>query len=86
MNPPNLKNQKGQLIVEAVLLMVVLFGITMAVSKYFASEQTLKALVSGPWQNLAGMIQNGSWGTPAATFALHPNAHARHISINSGEP
>ena len=82
---PELRSQQGQLVVEAVLLMVVLFGVTLATAKYFKSDELLKKLVSGPWQSLAGMLQNGVWGTPDATNAVHPNAHTRHL-VTKGDP
>lgn len=78
---PNLQSQKGQLIVEAVLLMVVMLGVTIATAKYFKSEELLKKLVAGPWQSLAGMLQNGVWGTPEATNSVHPSAHGRHLAL-----
>jgi hypothetical protein len=82
---PNVGSQAGQLIVEAVLIIVLLMAVTFATAKFFKSQELFKQLITGPWQSLAGLIQNGSWGTPAATAIQHPNSHGRHIVI-TGEP
>lgn len=76
-----IKNQKGQMIVEAILLMVIFFGVTMAVGKYFKSEEILAQLVSKPWKSLSGMLQNGVWSEPKQGGPSHPNTHIRHISL-----
>ena len=80
-----IQNQSGQLIVEAVLILVVLMGVSMAVANYFKENEVLKTMISGPWANLSGMLQNGVWATPAAGGAIHPNAGGRHVAI-IGEP
>jgi hypothetical protein len=79
------KNKKGQVTVEAVLIMVVLVGFVTLLSKTFQSEELLLKLVQGPWKNLDGMIQNGVWGTPQKTIANHPNDHERHASLRTAE-
>ncbi|MBK7843959.1 MAG: hypothetical protein IPJ71_09715 [Bdellovibrionales bacterium] len=73
--------QKGQSVVEAVLLAIVLLGITMFVSNFFKKEELIRKIISGPWQNLAGMIQNGVWAQRSASMQVHPNVHRRHVSV-----
>lgn len=85
MTKPNLASQGGQLIIEAILIIVVLMAVTFTIANFFKSQELIKQLITGPWQSLAGVIQNGVWGTPAATNASHPNGHGRHIVI-TGEP
>jgi len=82
---PALSNQGGQLIIEAVLIIVMLFGITFLVANYFKSNEVLKQIISGPWQNLSGMLQNGVWASPSAGATIHPNGHNRHIVITGEE-
>lgn len=82
---PNLAGQGGQLIVEAVLIIVMLMAFTMTVANYFKDNELLKQLISGPWQNLAGMLQNGVWAPPGAGAVIHPNSHIRHIVITGEE-
>jgi hypothetical protein len=78
-------NQAGQLIIEAVLIIVLLMAVTFTVAHFFKDKEFVKQLISGPWQNLAGLIQNGVWQPPAQSNAAHPNGHGRHIVI-TGEP
>ncbi|MCC7404017.1 MAG: hypothetical protein IT288_06410 [Bdellovibrionales bacterium] len=73
--------QTGQMVVEMLLLLTVLFGVTLAISSYFRKEEIFVQLISGPWQNLSGMIQNGVWAPPAASMHNHPNHHSRHVSL-----
>lgn len=80
----SIKGQAGQAITEAILLMVVFFGITLMVSQYFVDQEVLASLVKRPWQTLSGVVQNGVWETPERGIARHPNTHIRHIS-NEGE-
>ncbi len=72
--------QGGQMITEAVLILVILMMVTFSVAAYFKNNEVVKTLVSGPWQNLAGMLQNGVWGPPNKTSIVHPNSDGRHIT------
>jgi len=72
------------MITEAVLILVMLFGITFMVANYFKDNEILKTMITGPWVHLAGMMQNGVWAPPQVGAAIHPNGHVRHIVI-SGE-
>lgn len=78
---PTLASQGGQMITEAILILVLLFGFTFLVANYFKNNEVLKQMITGPWQNLAGMLQNGVWATPEAGAVIHPNGHTRHIVI-----
>ncbi len=74
-------NQKGQMLVEAVLIMVVFMAFTMLTAKYFKDKEFLKQLITGPWVALSGVLQNGVWLSPAKGAISHPNGHTRHITI-----
>jgi hypothetical protein len=69
------------MITEALLILTMLMLFTFMTANYFKKEELLKTLIQGPWQSLAGMIQNGVWGPPDKTSANHPNAHYRGIVI-----
>lgn len=58
--------------VEAVLILTLFLGIAIFVSNQFKQNELLASLVYGPWKNLSGMIQNGSWGEAEKTMDLHP--------------
>ena len=66
-------NKKGQAVVEAVLYLATIVFIFSLIKKTFNEEQYIESLVSGPWKQLSGMIQNGRWGTPQETMHLHPS-------------
>lgn len=81
MKKPNLRSQSGQMITEAILMLVALMAVTFAVANYFKSEELLRQLISGPWQNIAGMLQNGVWAPPGPGALAHPAGHGRHVGI-----
>ncbi len=75
-------NQKGQATIEAVLIMVVMVGVFQLITNKFKEDDLIKEYIQKPWQSrVAGMIENGAWGTPDETNPLHPNRLARHSSI-----
>ena len=67
-----LRSEGGQMITEAILILVMLMGVTFAAASYFKDKELLKHLIQDPWQSLAGMLQNGVWGSPDKTNASHP--------------
>lgn len=79
-------SQKGQMIVEAILIMVVLLAIVGLTAQVFKKDDFVASLVSKPWQNIAGMLQNGVWAPPNKGAKLHPNHYIRHISIKGDSP
>lgn len=85
MNKPSIRSQGGQLIVEAVLIIVMMMGITMLTANYFKNSEVLKQLITGPWAHLSGMLQNGVWAPPGAGALSHPNGHERHVVITGEE-
>lgn len=72
------KNQRGQLTLEALLIMTVLLAGSMRVYKTLTSQEWAKKLVEGPWKPLQGMIEDGEWS--ASSKASHPNLLKRHGS------
>jgi hypothetical protein len=81
-----LKNQRGQFIIEAVLMMIVFMGILALVTSWFRSQGVLGQLVQTPWTNLAGMLQNGEWAARDKGTIYHPSQHNRHITIQGDSP
>ncbi len=75
------KNERGQMILEYILLTVVAIGLSVLVSSSLKKNEILGKLISSPWTNLAGMIQNGSWGSPKSTIPNHPNHHSNSASL-----
>lgn len=74
-NHKKLKDAKGQMVIETMLLMVVFLGLTLFVASEFKSRQLVSQLVSGPWQKLDGMISNGAWEPRSSSDIRHPSRH-----------
>lgn len=74
-----LQNQKGQLVVEAVLLLAVIAAVTMTVSGYIQKNDFANKIVSKPWKTLAGMMECGTW--TGCGPGNHPAAHQRNLSL-----
>jgi hypothetical protein len=72
------KGQGGQLVVEAVLLMVVGMIITMMVTDFLRQKQFAQTLIARPWSTLSGMIECGVWS--GCGVDKHPSAQPRHAS------
>ena len=81
-----LLNKSGQMALEMILIMALMVGFATFVTSEFKSSNFVAQLVSGPWKNLAGMIQNGVWGPSADTMPQHPNAFNRVISPDGETP
>ena len=81
-----LKEQGGQMIVESVLIMTMLVGFAFFISSYFRSNEIVAKLISSPWTNLAGVIQNGTWAPATQNMRLHPSDMDRRISLEGDKP
>jgi hypothetical protein len=78
-----LNNQKGQLVVEAILLMVVLASISLFASRYLKENQIARKLSAEPWAKLSGMIECGTWNPCRGSKGMHPQTNDRIISYRT---
>lgn len=76
-----LKNERGQFVVEAVLLMVLSIGLLSLGLRTLRNGDMLGNFISGPWERVAGMIESGSWEAPDAAAKKHPNQRNRGLSL-----
>lgn len=76
----SVRNQKGQFLVEAVLLMIILVGVFVAGINVLRDSKMLSKLISGPWSQVSGMIESGVWMDPAAARQKHPNQIDRSLA------
>jgi len=79
-------NAHGQGVLEAVLMLVVVVMVSTLISQSFRNNELMHKMVSAPWVNLSGMLQNGVWADPAKSMNLHPSNHNRHISLEGTRP
>lgn len=76
-----LRSSKGQVILEAVLLMVIMLGLWKFLSNQFIESNYMKKMMQdGPWPRLSGMIESGVWEKASSARAQHPNNLARAAS------
>lgn len=73
-----IRNQKGQGVVEMVLLLSVIVSISMLVSNHFQKTKFIQNLVAQPWEHLTGMIECGVW--TGCSKGKHPNSLNRNLS------
>lgn len=76
------QNERGQFVVEAVLLMVLSIGLLTLGLRTLKDGNILGNFISGPWARVAGMIESGSWETPDVAAKKHPNQIDRSLSLN----
>jgi hypothetical protein len=76
-------NKKGQAIIESILILTALLGVSTLTAKFFKDQEVFAQIVTGPWLKIAGMLQNGVWMPPADGMEFHPNARARHVTYES---
>lgn len=81
-----IKNQSGQLTVEAVLIITIFASIMYGASQSIRDNNILGSLVEQPWAHIAGMIENGIWGPPERGRGIHPNHISRHGSPQGDAP
>lgn len=74
-----IKNENGQMTMEAVLLLVILVGVFTLVHRKIAGGEYLSKIVSGPWGHMQGMISNGVWKAGNSNN-MHPNAFDRRAT------
>lgn len=75
------QQQKGQVIIEMVLLLVLVVGLWGLFSNYAKQQKWFENLVNGPWQRMAGMIESGVWDPPQKAALQHPNSFNRVVSL-----
>lgn len=72
--------QAGQATMEAVLILVIIVGLTSQISRFAKGQEFVRKLVEGPWEPIRGMIEDGVWVRYTNSKPLHPNHKIRHQS------
>jgi hypothetical protein len=76
-----LSKNSGQILVESILIMAVFLAAAALIAKQIRDRGMMAQLAVGPWSQLTGMIENGTWGGAERTKLQHPNYLRRHISL-----
>lgn len=74
------KNQKGQALLEGILLLAILMFVATGATKFLQDNKVAAKLVAEPWGKLAGMIECGTWAPCGA--GLHPQTMDRVLSLS----
>ena len=75
-----LKNRKGQVTIEAVLILALMVSLIFAITSGIKGGQYFTRLVEKPWSYVAGMIENAYWASVADGKRKHPNHFGRRGS------
>lgn len=76
-----IKNERGQMTLEMILIAIILTGIAISFSNAAKSNGYLASLVEGPWLHVRGMIEDGVWVAAGDNSkALNPHHLSRHAS------
>ena len=75
-----MKNQKGQMTIEAVLILTLMVSLIFVITKGIKQRQYFTKLVEKPWSYVAGMIENAYWAPVARGREKHPNHFSRRGS------
>ena len=73
-------NQKGQFLIEGVLLMVLMTGMMLAFVKIMREGKVLQKIVETPWEKTSGMIEAGTWAPPAEARTKAPYTFDRFFT------
>nr|CAE47787.1 hypothetical protein [Bdellovibrio bacteriovorus] len=76
-----LGNNKGQFLIESVLLMTFMVGALVWATGQLRENKYLAKMISGPWQKVSGMIEGGVWDTPDKAKSKHPNQLNRSLTV-----
>jgi len=70
--PKGKTRQKGQFIIEYILLAVLVIGVYTIIKRQVGGEGLVAQLFSGPWQSIAKMMEDGSWDVSRGEDEVHP--------------
>ena len=78
-----ISNKKGQAVIESVLIMVILIGLSVTLFTAIKEKGWMNDLVGEPSKYLKGMAETGLWEKNPSYAEHHPNAKERRI-MNKG--
>lgn len=80
-------SQRGQVTVEAVLIIVVMMALfTLVQRSLFKDKEYLSNFIEQPWLVVSGLIENGAPGDPEKGRIKHPGHFSRHIAMFGENP
>tara|TARA_B100001248_G_scaffold262582_2_gene259652 strand:+ start:5737 stop:5991 length:255 start_codon:yes stop_codon:yes gene_type:complete len=74
-------HQSGQTAVEFILMSVVIITITLLIAREVRNSDMIASMVTGPFERIEGMVENGVWLSPKKGKEMHPNYLKRSVSL-----
>ncbi len=72
------KNNKGQFLIEAMLLIIVFVSIGLSFIRFVKDNKIVTGMITEPWERVAGMTEFGMWSKPTREGRKkHPNTYER---------
>jgi hypothetical protein len=75
-----IRNNRGQYVIEAVLLSIVLVSMFSFVTTELRNRGYVRNLLQQPILVLGGMVESGVWTDASTARGYHPNHGYRHLS------
>ena len=70
----NREQQKGQFVIEAVLLMMLSVGLFITGTRILREKKVVESVVQGSWSRVSTMTESGVWGPYGKKYIeVHPN-------------
>jgi hypothetical protein len=82
---PLVRNNKGQFVIETVLLMFVTVSLFIWATGELRDRKILAKFIGEPWVKISGMIETGVWQEPSQARTSHPNQLKRSLSLDPKE-
>ena len=68
----DLKKQRGQFLIEYVLLAVLVVGVYSLLRNQLGDQNFLSKVFSNSWSSVAKMMEDGTWDASRSTDEAHP--------------
>ena len=82
-----IKNQKGQMTIEMVLILTALITMSYFVLKKFDEDiEPVTKFVVAPWVTVKGMMESGIWLEAGDAREKHPNHWAKMRTVEGDSP
>lgn len=73
-------SERGQLAVEAMMIVLLLIGLSLYASREIRRRNLMGKIVSGPWQQISGMMATGNWQRTEQAMENHQHPHVNTMT------
>lgn len=73
-----IRNQRGQFLVESVLLVILSLSLLISATKYIREKKLIAHMIEDPWSRVTTMTESGVWASNTKNnISNHPNTAGR---------